>query len=308
MALGAGDLNGDGFCDLVAVNSAGNSVTSLVSNGDGTFQPVQTVDTHVSPQAVALADLEGDGNLDLLVATKGAFPNPGGVGVYLGNGNGTFRTSGAYYNTSAAVAIAVGDVNGDGYPDFVASQPGPNVWLSNGDGTFRSGGAVSIDTGATVALADVNGDGSLDVVTGLSHSVKVFLDNGDGTFQYSNVAYATGAGNGYVAVGDFSNDGFPDLVITNTQDNTVSVLINDGNSSSSSPQSAIGPRPPRREDDGGPSTAHGASALGAYLLLEQDRSAVVIPTGEPRSVRELSPSKTVAWFDNTGVDVLPPAE
>ena len=128
------DVNGDGKPDLVMANSGangigGNTVGVLLGNGDGTFQPAVTYawggQSAFSVASVAVADVNGDGKPDLLVANQG--PGNGGwngsVAVLLGNGDGTFQTSvtygsGGYY----AVSVAVGDVNGDGKADLVVTN------------------------------------------------------------------------------------------------------------------------------------------------------------------------------------------
>jgi hypothetical protein len=126
------DLNGDGKQDLVVMNFDSGNVGVLLGKGDGTFQPAVTyggADGAGTP-SVAVADVNGDGKLDLLVVNFCVDKNcDGGIGVFLGNGDGTFRpesvfVSGGYY----AWALAVADVNGDGKPDLVAA----NLQLSVG--------------------------------------------------------------------------------------------------------------------------------------------------------------------------------
>ena len=140
--------------------------------------------------AVTTADLTKDGKLDLVLAN-------GGVGVLLGNGDGTFQAEVNYASGGDnADSVAVADVNGDGIPDLLVANEcagdcefdgngAVGVLLGNGDGTFQA--AVSYYTGGlsaySVAVGDVNEDGKPDLVVANLDSVGVLLGNGDGTFQ-----------------------------------------------------------------------------------------------------------------------------
>jgi hypothetical protein len=154
----------------------------LLGNGDGTFQPVVTYDSGVSAggwtNSVAIADLKGDGKLDLAVAN---FPDST-TGTLLGNGNGTFQPvvlhgSGAPFAWFEAIA----DVNGDGNPDLIIADflGTIGILLGNGDGTFQSVLTFNVQGDATsVVAADVNGDGRPDLlVTNGNSSVSVLLNN-----------------------------------------------------------------------------------------------------------------------------------
>jgi hypothetical protein len=156
---------------------------------------------------LAVADLNGDGKMDIAVANacppRSEFCGgdyDGYVGILLGNGDGTFQPAVVYDAEGVSTdGIAVGDVNGDGIPDVVVSNADSDtvgVFIGNGDGTFQP--VVLYDSGGaepgTLVLADVNGDGKPDIVVanaatclGCGHPslawVGVLLGNGDGTFQ-----------------------------------------------------------------------------------------------------------------------------
>jgi len=186
-----------------------------------------TFPTATGPTSVATGDFNGDGKLDLVVTDSGS----GSVSVLLGNGDGTFQAPVNYTVGTAASSqflwVAVGDVNGDGKPDFVVADCDDNyvdVFLGNGDGTFQAGVTYAVGTNPTsVALADLNADGKLDVVVSNQNcpndvcgvaTASVLLGNGDGTFQAHSDYPAGGCAN-WVAVGDFNRDGILDLAVVN---------------------------------------------------------------------------------------------
>jgi len=223
-----GDFNGDGLTDLVVQNYGDGSVSVLLGNGDGTFQPQVKYAVGALPERVLVADFNGDGNLDLVVANTGSQS----IGILLGNGDGTFQAQ-ATYACGSPVGLGVMDINHDGIQDVVAGDYYNNtisVLLGNGDGTLRA--AVTYPTGSTpqtLAEGDFNGDTNVDIVVGNlnNNTVGVFLGKGDGTFQ-AMVTYPVGKAPQGVQVGDFNGDGVEDLAVVNSGDNTVSILI--GNS------------------------------------------------------------------------------
>ncbi len=241
-SVGIADVNGDGKPDLVVTNEEGQVfgglVDVLLGNGDGTFQPAVTYASGGGDAwSVAVADVNGDGKPDLVVAnvcSKSSCSTHGVVTVLLGNGNGTFQTA-VTYDSGAFQAFSVGvaDVNGDGMPDIAVvnvQSHNVGVLLGNGDGTFQpavtyAAAGVLGNGPQSVALDDVNGDGKRDLILancagsgscGATHGfASVLLGNGDGTFQTA-VTYASGGFSGWaVAVADVNGDGRPDLLIAN---------------------------------------------------------------------------------------------
>ena len=138
-AVGAGDVNGDGIPDLVVADfyyyngQRGDAVSVLLGNGDGTFGDQAFFTAGNYPDAVALGDLDGDGRLDVAVASG----NANSVSVLLGNGDGTFRAKEDYGTGWYPTSVAIGDLNWDGKPDLVVTNSGSNtvsVLLNTGEG------------------------------------------------------------------------------------------------------------------------------------------------------------------------------
>jgi len=229
------DFNKDGNLDFANVNysdGGAGSVSVFLGNGDGTFQAKVDYAVGDGPDGIAVADVDSDGNLDLVVAND----TGSSVSVLLGNGDGTFKAHKDYGAGSFPHWIAVGDFNADGKPDLVETNEGQNtvgIFLNNGDGTFGT-----MKTYATseypysVAVGDFNRDGKIDLaVTGFQDSVvSVLLGNGDGTFK-AHVDYRTGISPAVVETADINQDGKLDLVTvnyTNGETGTVSVLLGKG--------------------------------------------------------------------------------
>jgi Bacterial Ig-like domain (group 3)/FG-GAP-like repeat len=260
-SVAIGDVNGDGYPDLVVSNncqindcSSGN-VGVLPGNGDGTFQPAISYGTGgFWAYSVAISDVNGDGKPDIVAGTC-VVPNglcaQGMVTVLLGNGDGTFQTAVTYSSggTSSA-SVAVGDVNGDGKPDIVVvnGTGTVGVLLGIGDGSFQA--PVSYGSGGfgtqSVVIADVNGDGKPDLLVANCGSsggcgngtVGVLLGDGDGTFQ-APASYPAGPSAQSLAIADVNGDGHPDLAVAGGRGHFgyVNVLVGNGDGTFQSPVS-----------------------------------------------------------------------
>ncbi len=209
-AMIAGDFNNDKVLDVIAggvvttdasSNPATGAIFYLEGENNGMFDPPVQIGSPLNPVSFAVEDLNGDKNLDLVVADSGTpfatTPVAGSVLVYLGNGNGTFQSPKTLNAPEFPQAVAIADVNNDGNPDIVVlSTPSASsgqfvstVWVFMGDGkgNFGDGMATTLDEEAQgLQVADLNGDGLPDLAIssccGFANS-EVWSGNGNGTFN-----------------------------------------------------------------------------------------------------------------------------
>ena len=216
--------------DLVTANYNSGTISVLLGNGDGTFQPAVTYTVGSNPIALALGDLTGNGILDIAVANYGS----GTISVLLGNGDGTFQPAVTYNVGSNPRGIAIANLNGSANGnDLVASNYGSNnvsVLLNNGNGTFAT--AVNYNVGCNptgLAIADLNGDGNLDIAVANygSSTVSVLSGNGNGTFGTA-VNFNVGSNPYDVVAANFTGGSALDLATANYGSNNVSILLNQG--------------------------------------------------------------------------------
>ncbi len=163
----AADFNKDGRSDLLVSNEGlgmgGGNVCTLLGNGDGTFADPNFFSTGRNPRNAAVADVDGDGNLDVIT---GNFTDAS-ISVLLGRGDGTLGPNQDFETGGVPLSIIVGDFNDDGRPDVAAAASGLDqvlVLSGLGDGSFSSPigfeagqGAIYLDKG------DFNRDGRLDI-------------------------------------------------------------------------------------------------------------------------------------------------
>lgn len=187
--------------------------------------------TAAAPNNVALWDLNGDGSLDVVVATLAT------VSVLLGDGSGSLSASQSFNNGGAttSIGLAIGDLNQDGVPDIASTNivfpfvPIVSVILGNGDGTFGMPQVYQTNEFGgfpfSVAIADITGNGVPDLaVANDDGSISVLSGIGNGSFQNA-VVYSAGQSPNSIVAGDFDDDGRVDLAITDYGTGTVGILL-----------------------------------------------------------------------------------
>jgi len=224
------DFNHDGYLDLAVANTAlsTGSISILLGNGDGTFQPAKFLRAGYYPRSIAAADFNRDGNLDLAVANES--PSGGSsISIHLGNGDGTFLPPSYITAGVNPASIVAADFNADGIVDLAVAnsyqfQTNPpfkdgsiSVLLGVGDGSFGPPSFFSAGGDPIFLItADFNGDGKPDLAAANfgGTALSVSLGNGDGTFQGATFV-TVGHQPFSIASADLNNDGIADLIAAN---------------------------------------------------------------------------------------------
>ena len=168
-------LNGGGPPLCNSSNTFYGSVSVLLGNGDGTFQSQNSYPAGIAPYGIAAGALKKSGNEDLLV-TDGS---DGSLLVLSGNGDGTFQSP-VIYPADGGNFLTLGDFNGDGNLDVVASGVSLVEFLGNGDGTLQQAIDYYRSTPGNPYFyeigGDFNGDGQPDIAVGFQFVFSAFLN------------------------------------------------------------------------------------------------------------------------------------
>ncbi len=239
----AADFNWDGNLDVVVACAApGNGIQVHMGKGDGTFETAVSYAGGGEANFLALGDFNGDGNLDIAAPFSGS-TNPG-LGIYNGNGDGTFQAFQGHITTSNAKTsgmMVAGDFNGDGIDDLILSA-GTDTDIYLGTGSATNLGTLSNFNTADSALGghagDVDGDGDLDLIIGKvgippAGHMRLHLNNGNGTFAAeANILCDAAFGTtNAVPLADFNGDGNLDIACVIGTNNTVGIHPGNGDGS-----------------------------------------------------------------------------
>ncbi|MBL8994561.1 MAG: VCBS repeat-containing protein [Spirochaetia bacterium] len=222
-SLALGDIDGDGDPDLVMTGFDGSSrnLRTYLNNGSGSFTLAQVLTPNLGSSSIALGDLDGDGDLDLVVTGDN-----GSTKFFLSlfnDGSGAFSQVQSFTPGLTSSGIALGDLDGDGDLDLVVTGDDgtakqSKVFKNNGSGIFSLFQTLSPGVfTSSIALGDLDGDNDLDLVLtgddGGANHFKIFTNNGSGSFTLLQ-SLATGLNTSSIALGDLDKDGDLDLVVT----------------------------------------------------------------------------------------------
>jgi hypothetical protein len=255
-SLSIADLNRDGAPDVTVASGnsvfacieevefappatstadAPGAVATLLGDGSGAFSPKTTMAFGNPMDRVACGDLNGDGIPDMVATElKRRDFEPNRVFLALGHGDGTFEPPAEIAALRYAHAVAIADLDGNGIPDLVVGRSDPcatgggdiTLLLGRGGGTFDVTDSIPTPGTFDLAIGDLNGDGKADIASAnISNTVSVLLGNGDGTFQ-PRITFGAGNRPTGVVIADVDNDGRMDLVVSNGNSHSLSVLLN----------------------------------------------------------------------------------
>ncbi len=228
------DFDEDGNLDYVIADNQGDQVVVHLGDGEGNFSPGFTGPAGPFPQEILQADLNQDGDIDLVVPNSFS---SGTISTLLGNGDGTFDPP-VSLSAQFTTPLEVADVSSDGIPDLITTrQIGPNdrlsIRLGTGTGTFSSEVTFPLAFIAdNLTAGDVNSDGDTDIVvgsTGSNNLISVYLGDGAGNFTTTSMSpfFSGGAGVNDLILADLDGDNQVDLVASHFSEE-VSVHLGDG--------------------------------------------------------------------------------
>ena len=236
--LALADINRDNKLDLISCNSADNDISLAIGDGRGNFtRAPQSFPVGPSPYPFAAGDVNNDGWLDIVATATATGPSrreqlplSRALTLLLSDGKGGRSPHKLPLRTGEPWFAAIADLNSDGRPDIVAThheQSALTVMIGDGRGGFTEAIGSPFDFGVSLfqlIIADVDRDATMDVVATSGDSVRVLLGDGRGAFKPA-ASIPVGPGAWRIAVADLNGDGKADVVTSNSEIDSLSVLL-----------------------------------------------------------------------------------
>ncbi len=233
-SMAVGDFDEDDNEDIAVACRGGEVISILYGRGDGTFVETPRYDSGIGPGDLVVADFDGDNNLDIAVANGGTED----VGILLGTGNGTFVYDSGFGAGDYPGAIVAGLFDDDEHVDIATAAGNDrrvSVHLGDGDGTFTPGTGFDISYPYGLVCAELDGRDGPDLIVpgGTARKMFIYTGNGDGTFTSAG-SCTTGGETWWTArnpaIGDFNEDGTPDMAVPIGEYNVsqLSILLGNG--------------------------------------------------------------------------------
>jgi hypothetical protein len=234
-SVSAADLNGDGHLDLVLAKGRHWPLHNrvLLNDGTGRFAASNVGDAADRTYSAAIADVDRDGKLDLVVSND----RPDRKLVHRGDGQGGFRVSGSFGDPAWSTRyVTLADLNGDGFPDIVAANRGGTgrtpsyICFNDGKGNFPAAQPLRTESATIILAADFDGDGAVDLF--VPHrdggASVMFWNQGKGVFAAPVPVGPSPANIRAAAAGDLDRDGRLDFVVGDETTKRVVVWSNAG--------------------------------------------------------------------------------